>query len=160
MKKIISKKNSSGEAGKGRDMTKSLLNIIIFILAALSIYLYNRQPFPVIDNFSTSNSPYASYVYNSNLTCVIKQSIERSNVGDEFSLIGLDTSNPKLLTENGTFPLTIMYENEYQLTIGLTASWTGSTDIFVLAKETGEFARTASGDVGGVYAYAYKGFCK
>lgn len=138
-------------------MKKQTLYIIILILAALNIYQYNKRP---IDNFGTSDNPYDSYFYNSSLTCVIKESTERGNIGNEFSLIDLDTSNPRLLKESGTYPLTVMDEGEINLTIGLIASWTGSTDIFVLNKETGEFARTASGNVGGVYAYAYKGFCK
>lgn len=138
-------------------MKKKILYVLILGLTALNIYQYSsKRP---VDNFSASDNPYNTYTFTGNLTCVIKESTESGNVGDEFSLIDLDTDKPRLLTENGTFPLSVMNEDANDLTVGLIAD-VGSTDIFVLDKEKGEFARTASGNVGGVYAYAYKGFCK
>lgn len=136
---------------------------MIIALAALSgfLYLSNRD---ALDNrpFDTSLKPKPSFVMSDNLSCAVKKSSDKREIGTVLSLLGLKTDNPKLLSNSsgGTFPLTKLYEDEDTITVGLIASGSGSTDIFVVDKKTGEFARTASGTLAGIYAAASKGTCK
>ncbi len=97
-----------------------------------------------------------------NLSCSIRKSSDKKEIGSVISFIGLNSDNPKMLSGStgGTSPLIKLFESDDTLTLGLVASGTGSTDIFVISKKTGEFARTSSGSLGGVYSFASKGTCK
>ena len=97
-----------------------------------------------------------------NLSCTVRKSSDKREIGTVLALLGLKTDSPKLLSNStgGTFPLTKLHEDEETITVGLIASGSGSTDIFVVDKKTGEFARTVSGSLAGVYAAASKGTCK
>ena len=136
---------------------------MIIVLAALSGFLYvsNRD---VLSNtlFDTSLKPELSFVMSDNLSCTVKRSSDKKEIGAVLSLLGLRTDNPKLLSNSsgGTFPLTKLHEDKDTTTVGLIATGTGSTDVFVIDKKTGEFARTSSGSLAGIYASASKGTCK
>ena len=141
----------------------SKATVIVGVLAALAGFLYgsNRD---VLNNrlFDASLKPEPSFVMSDNLSCTIRKSSDNREIGTVLALLGLETDNPKLLSNNtgSTFPLTKLHENEDTITVGLIASGSGSTDVFVVAKKTGEFARTVSGSLAGIYAAASKGTCK
>ena len=136
---------------------------MIIILAALSGFLYVSDR-DVLNNalFDTSLKPEPYFVMSDNLSCTVKKSSDKREIGAVLSLLGLKTDSPKLLSNSsgGTFPLTKLHENKDTITAGLIATGSGSTDIFVIDKKTGEFARTASGSLAGIYASASKGTCK
>ena len=110
------------------------------------------------------NDPLTSktILLKSNLSCSAKRSTNKKDIGEVISLIGIDTDNPRVLFSNsgGTSPLKKLFESEETLTLGLVAFATGGTDIFVLNKKTGEFARTLSGNLANIYVSASKGVCK
>lgn len=144
-------------------MKDRLYIFVIIILAALSGFLYvsNRD---VLDNtlFDTSLKPRPYFVMSDNLSCTVKKSSDKQEIGTILSLLGLRTDSPKFLSNSsgGTFPLTKLHEDEDTTTVGLIATGSGSTDVFVIDKKTGEFARTSSGTLAGIYASASKGTCK
>lgn len=144
-------------------MKDKIYILIIIVLVILSGYLYfsNRD---ALDNkpFETSLNPEPGFLMSDNLTCSIKKSSDKKEIGSVISFIGLKSDNPKMLSGStgGTSPLTKLFESDDTITLGLVASGTGSTDIFVINKKTGEFARTSSGILGGVYSFASKGTCK
>ena len=136
--------------------------VIIIVLVILSAYLYfsgrdslDNKPFEI----SLNPDPY--FIMSNDLLCIVKKSSDKKNIGIVLSLLDLTTDNPRMLSNNGaSSPMTKFFEAEDTLVLGLVASVSGSTDIFVLNKEPGEFARTSSGNLGGVYAFASKGTCK
>ena len=78
-----------------------------------------------------------------------------------FMLSELDTNEPKMIfldEYGGTQPWDKMFESDKTLTIGMVASWTGSTDTITLNKLTGEFSRSSTSLVAG--SFSSEGICK
>ncbi len=138
-------------------------SIVVGILAALGGFLYGSNKDSLKNKpFESSLRPEPSFVMSDNLSCTVKQSSDKSKIGVVLSLLGLETENPKMLSNDtgGTFPLTKLHESQTVITVGLIASGSGSTDVFIIDKKTGEFARTTGGIFTGIYADASKGTCK
>jgi len=141
-------------------ISRKILYLIISVLLLLNIYQYFRDPLKT-DVLIEVENPFSGYVFKGSLNCVVQNSSDRESLGEELFLIDLETDSPRLLVnDGGTFPLSVMYDKGNTLVLGLIASGSGGTDIVVLDKSTGQFARTSSGNLAGVYAYSHKGFCK
>jgi len=137
------------------------ISIIVFLSAILAINFWTKdalknEPFKELSELENSG-----FLFKNNLSCEIKLSSSIEEEGIILSLLDLQTDNPKMLSDlGGTFPMIKMFESRDTLIIGLIASGSGSTDIFVLNKNTGVFARTESGNLIGIFAFASKGTCK
>ena len=136
--------------------------VIVSVLAAFGGFLYGSNRSALNNKlFDTSLAPTPGFMMSDNLSCTVKRSSDRRQVETVLALLGLETDNPKFLSNDtgGTSPLTKLHEDDDTITVGLIASGSGSTDIFVVDKKTGEFARTGSGNLAGIYADASKGTC-
>ncbi len=112
-----------------------------------------------IDDGLKQVSGNEGFYMDDNLSCEILTSSKRDEIGRKVSLINLNTSNPKVLFEDGfSSPLKISFETERMLVLQLLAT-SGSTDIFSIDKTSGVFARTGTGVLLDVYAIASKGNC-
>lgn len=146
-------------------ITKIYISIIVLLIVALIgswVYFYvSRKDVLKNEPFEEILSPSPSFIMGNNLSCEIKLSSSKEKVGETLSLLDLETDSPKMLSgSGGTYPMTKLFESADTLVIGLVASGSGSTDMFVINKKTGIFARTESGNLAGVFAFASKGICK
>jgi len=143
-------------------MKKSILYVVVIVLIILSAYLYFSN-IDVLKNEEIgkeiSGAPF--FIMKNNLSCEIKLSSDKKELGEVLSLLDLETNSPKYLSGlGGTLLMKKFFESDETLVFGWVGVSTGSTDIFVLNKKTGVFARTASGNLFGIFAFASKGVCR
>ena len=131
---------------------------IIRVLVVLSLGLL----FACGSNLDSSSLPLnKQFVMADNLMCTIKDSSDKKEIREKFTLMGLTTTQPKAKFENGvTSPLQKVFESESTLTVLLIASGSGGVDAFVIDKKNGHFSRAAAGFVAGVYSSASIGTCQ
>jgi len=143
-------------------MDKSILFTILIISLALNGYWYFSNQNVLDNELKVGRSQGTSgFIMRNDLSCTVKQSSHKKNVDKVIPLLGLQEGNPRFLwKEGGSSPLTKFYEDGDILVVGLIASFSGGTDIFSLNTATGEFVRTTSGHLLGLYAEASKGICR
>ncbi|KPJ55355.1 hypothetical protein AMJ47_00585 [Parcubacteria bacterium DG_72] len=142
-----------------------LISILIIIIVGLfisNVYFWSSSR-DVLKNepLKESLKPELYFVMKNDLSCEVKLSSSKEEIGRVLSLLDLQTDSPKMLSDyGGTSPMLKFFESEDTLVFGLIAGGSGSTDIFVLDKKTGVFGRTESGNLAGVFSFASKGTCK
>ena len=142
---------------EGSAQTKlPIIIMAIVTVLAVGYAVYNT----FFNNFDKKTvSQTSSYTFGDNLSCTIKYSTTRDDIGVKLSLLNLNTDEPKLLFgDGGTSPVKKIVNDDTLLVVQLVAL-SGGIDTVTLEKKTGTFARTSSGSVAGIYAVAQKGNC-
>ena len=135
----------------------------LFIIIILSACLYYSVSinldfisFNQIDY--KSNLPNKDFIFQNNLSGIINKSNDKSEIGSVIKISELNSPNPKIIFDNSnSSPLTKFCEYENILTVGIIADATCSSDIFLINKKNGNFVRTQSGSIGGLYGIVSKG---
>jgi hypothetical protein len=108
-----------------------------------------------------SNLPNTDFIFRNNLSGIINKSNDKSEIGSVITISELNSPNPKMIFDNSnSSPLTKFCESDNILLIGLIASGTCSSDIFLINKKNGNFVRTESGSIGGLSGTVSKGYFK
>ena len=85
------------------------------------------------------------FIMADNLMGTVLKSSDPSDIGRKITLVGLQSATPKVVVENGTFPLTKMADSEDTMVLMLVTPG-GSVDGFVVDKKGGKFARVEAGN--------------
>ena len=138
----------------------------LFLIIILSSCLYysvsiNLDHVSLSENDEKSDIPKPDFIFRNNLSGIIIKSNEKRQIGRVITFTDLESTNPKLIFDNSTtYPLNKFCESDNILLIGLIASGTCSSDIFLINKKNGNFVRTESGGFGGLSGTVSKGYFK
>ncbi|HEX9757477.1 MAG TPA: hypothetical protein VGB26_06705 [Nitrospiria bacterium] len=129
---------------------------------ALLIFTFTISSVACSKKLDSSSLPVnTQFLMADNLMCEIVAGSNRNEIGNNITLMGLLSDQPKVKYESGTTsPMEKVFESESTLTIQLIASGTGSVDTFVIDMKKGHFSRAAAGSLAGVYSDAAIGTCK
>ena len=117
--------------------------------------------FIMLGSASCNGDSNKSFFYGSNLFCEISTSTDKQEKVKNLTLTNLDSETVTMVLDNGySYPLKKTFENSETLTIQLTATVTGSTDLVVLNKKSGNFTRTQAGSFLGDRSVSQNGRCK
>ena len=87
--------------------------------------------------------------------------MKANDVGYAFTLTGVQGSDPSVTFQSGNnSPLKKVFEDDRLITLQLVASATGSVDTIIVDKQSGIFARSATGIFGSGYADGSFGICR
>lgn len=100
------------------------------------------------------------FQFQPTLSCQIKISDNKDEIGKNLSFTSLDTPNPQVTYEgSAAVILDKVYDNNGRIIVQAVAGGNASVDTYLINKETGVFGKTSTGDFWGIYAMAAKGYC-
>jgi hypothetical protein len=98
-----------------------------------------------------------TYLYSNELTGEFLVSTDPSEVGKKITVIGLDTTKPKVIFESGwKSEVRKVFENDETVSLVQVAG-SGGIDAFSINKKTGVFSRSSAGNLFNPYAAAALG---
>lgn len=142
-------------------MKNKFKSVLILLLSACLTYSINLNlkslDFVKISKTAKENDFY----FVDNLSGVILNSNDRDKIGKTIRLSDIRGATPKIIYDNSSSrPLNKYCESNNSITVGFISDSSCGTDIIIINKLSGEFIRTESGNLAGMYGIVSKGIFK